>query len=66
LEVNNFPELKEEFKDTKGIIRNRTSKKDKQCNGQIKKAKGLTTIYKTLNRKLKIAQHDLHQKPRVC
>jgi hypothetical protein len=30
----------EEFEDTKGVIRNRISKKDRQHNGQQKKYKG--------------------------
>jgi hypothetical protein len=39
--------LKEEFEDTKEAIRNRISKKNRQHNGQKKKYKGQTTIYKT-------------------
>ena len=35
------------FEDTKGVIRIRKSKKDRQHNGQKKKYKGQTTIYKT-------------------
>jgi len=34
-------------KDTKGVIRIRISKKDRQHNGQKKKYKRQTTIYKT-------------------
>jgi len=41
-----------EFGDTKGAIRIRKSKKNRQHNGQ--KTKGQTTIYKTLDIKLKI------------
>ena len=37
----------EEFEDTKGIIRIRISKKNRQSNGQKKKYKRQTTIYKT-------------------
>jgi hypothetical protein len=37
--------IEEEFEDTKGAIRIRLSKKNKQHNGQ--KEKGQTTIYKT-------------------
>jgi len=44
--------IKEEFEDTKGIIRIRKSKKNRQHNG--KRTKGQTTIYKTLHRKPKI------------
>jgi hypothetical protein len=36
------------------------SKKDRQYNGQKKKTKGQTMIYKTLYRKLKIKQHEPH------
>ena len=45
----------EVFEDTKGVIRIRKSKmaKRKSTNGQ-------TTICKTLHRKLKIEQHELH------
>ena len=46
--------LKEEFEDTKGVMRFRKSK-DKQHNDQKKKKK---RIYKTLHRKLKIEQHN--------
>ena len=34
--------------------------KDRQHNGQKKKVKGQTTVCKTLHRKLKIEQHELH------
>jgi hypothetical protein len=38
----------EEFEDTKGVIRIRISKKNRQYNGQKEKnTKGETTIYKT-------------------
>ena len=37
----------EEFEDTKGLIRIRTSKKNRKHNGQKKSSKGQTTIYKT-------------------
>jgi len=40
-----FPE--EEFEDTKGVIRIRKSKKNRQHNGQ--KTKGQTTIYKSIS-----------------
>jgi 3-phenylpropionate/cinnamic acid dioxygenase small subunit len=42
----------EEIEDTKGVIRIRKSK-DRQHNGQKKRKKGQTTIYKTLHRRLK-------------
>lgn len=35
-----------------------------QCNDQMKSEnKGQTTIYKILHKKIKIDQHELHQKP---
>ena len=46
--------LKEEFEDTKGLIRIRKSK-DRQRNGQQKKDKGQRTIHKTEHITLKIA-----------
>jgi len=39
--------MKEESEDTKGVIRIRKSKKDRQHNDQRKSTKGQTTIYKT-------------------
>ena len=39
--------LQEEFEDSKGVIRIRKSKKNRQHNGQKKKYKGQITIYKT-------------------
>ena len=47
----------EKFKDTKVVIRGRNAKTGRQCNGQKKKDKEQTMIYKTLHRKLKIDQH---------
>jgi len=38
--------LLEEYEDTKGVNRIRISKKNRQHNGQKKKYKGQTTIYK--------------------
>jgi hypothetical protein len=49
---------KKKFEDTKGVIRSCKSKKDRQHNGQKKKDKRKSTIYKTLYRKLKIEQHE--------
>jgi hypothetical protein len=46
------------FEDTKGVIRSSKSKKNRQCNGQMKK--GQTMIYKTPYRKLKLEQHEPH------
>jgi len=39
--------LKEEFEDTKGVIRIREWKKNRQHNDQTKRYKGQTTVYKT-------------------
>jgi hypothetical protein len=52
--------MEEEFEDTKGVIRIRKSKKDRQHNGQKKKYKRQTTVYKTLHIKLKIEKHEPH------
>ena len=61
--------LKKEIKDTKGVIRIRKSKKERQHNdhgqqkkerqhnGRKKNDKGQTTIYKALRRNIKIEQH---------
>jgi Holliday junction resolvase-like predicted endonuclease len=53
--------VKEEFEDTKGVIRIRKSRKDRH-NTMAKRQKTTkqTTIYKTLHRKLKIEQHEPH------
>ena len=48
--------LQDEFEDTKGVIRIRKSKKDRQHKRQ--KKKGQTTIYKAIHRKLKIEQRE--------
>jgi hypothetical protein len=48
------------LKITKGVTRRRQSKKDRPHNGQKKKTKGQTTIYKTLDRKPKMEQHEPH------
>jgi len=45
----------EKFEDTKGLIRSRKSKKDRQHNDQ--KKKGQTMIYKTLH---KDGQHEVN------
>ena len=42
------------------VIRSRKSKKDSEYNGQKKKDKGQTIMYKTLHRKLKIEQREPH------
>ena len=49
--------LKEKFEDTKCVIKNRKSKKNRQYNDKNKK-KGQTMMYKTLHRKLKIEKHE--------
>jgi hypothetical protein len=40
--------MQEEFEDTKGVVRIRKSKKNRQRSDQKKKDKGQTTILKTL------------------
>jgi hypothetical protein len=52
------------FDDTKGIIRSHSSK-DRQYNGQRKRTKWETMVYKTLNRKLKIVKREPYNKSRV-
>jgi len=47
--IKNVLIAEEEFEDIKGVIRIRKSKTDRQHNGQNKKTKGQTTIYKTLH-----------------
>ena len=54
------------FEDTKKEIRSRKSKKDRQYNEQTKeRAKGQTTIYKTVHRKLNIEQCEPHYNPGI-
>ena len=56
IEKNSTNVLQDEFEDTKGVIRIRKSKKDRQHKHQ--KKKGQTTIYKAIHRKLKIEQQE--------
>jgi hypothetical protein len=54
-----FIQLKEKFEDSKAVIRSRKAKKTD--NMAKRKGKiGQTTIYKTLQRKLKIEQQESH------
>ena len=46
--------LQEEFEDTKGVIRNRVSKKNRQHNGQKKKDKRTNNDLQNIHIKLKI------------
>ena len=46
--------LEEEFEDTKGVIRIRISKKNRQNNGQRKKYKRTNNDLQNIHRKLKI------------
>jgi hypothetical protein len=48
----------EEFEDTKGIIRIRISKKNRQHNGQKKKYKRTNSDLQNIYIKLKIEQHE--------
>jgi hypothetical protein len=50
----------EEFEDTKGVIRSRKSKKDKQHNGQKKKEKRTNNDLQNIHIKLKIESHESH------
>jgi hypothetical protein len=49
-----YPILKEEFEDTKGVIRNRISQKNRQHNGQKKKYKMTNNDLQNIHIKLKI------------
>ena len=46
--------VQEEFEDTKGVIRIRKSKKNRQHNGQKKKDKGINNDLQNINITLKI------------
>ena len=46
--------MKEEFEDTKGVIRIRKSKKDRQHNGQKKNDKGTNNDLQNIHIKLKV------------
>ena len=51
---------KEEFEDTKGVIRIRISKKNRQYNGQKKKCKKINNDLQNIHIKLKIESHEPH------
>jgi len=52
---HNFPQLsRKEFEDTKGVIRIRKSKKDRQHNGQKKKDKKTNNDPQSITHKTKI------------
>ena len=53
-------DLKEDFEDTKGAIRFRISKKNRQHNGQEKKYKRANNDLHNIHIKLKIEQHEPH------
>jgi hypothetical protein len=53
----------EEFEDTKGTIRNRISKKNRQHNGQKKKYKKTSNDRQNIHIKLKIERHKPHENP---
>jgi hypothetical protein len=52
--------MQEEFEDTKGVIRIRPSKKDKQHNDQKKKDKRTNNDLQDIHIKLKIEQPEPH------
>jgi hypothetical protein len=52
--LNLIWKLKEEFEDTKGVIRIRKSKKDRQHNGQMKKYKRTNNDLQNIHIKIKI------------
>jgi hypothetical protein len=55
----------EKFEDTKGVIKSRNRRRTDHTIAKRKRTKEQTTIDKTLYRKLKIEQHELHYKPGV-
>ena len=57
--------LKEEFEDTKGVIRIRILKKNRQHNGQAKKYKRTNNDLQNIHIKLKIEKYEPHLKPGV-
>ena len=48
------------FEDSKGVIRSRHSKKNRQSNDHKKEDKKTTMVYKTLHRTLKMDHHELY------
>ena len=55
--------LKEEFEDTKGVMRIRVSKKNRQHNRQKNKYKRTNDDLQNIHIKLKIEYHEPHKKP---
>jgi hypothetical protein len=55
----------EKIKHANGVIRSRKLKKDRQHNGQKKKAKRTNIDKQTTTLKLKIEEHESHQKSRM-
>jgi hypothetical protein len=53
--------FQEEFKDTKGLIRIRKSKKDRHHNGKKKKGKRTNNDLQNIPIKLKIEKHALYK-----
>jgi len=56
--------LSEEFEDTKGVIRIRKSKKNRQHNGQKKKYHRTNNDLQNIHIQLKIELHEPHYTPR--
>jgi hypothetical protein len=52
--------MQKEFEDTKGVIRVRKSKKDRQHNRQKKKDKRTNNDLQNIHIKLKIESHEPH------
>ena len=50
----------EEFEDTKGVIRIRIPKKNRQHNAQKKKYKSINHDLQNIHIKLKIEKHEFH------
>ena len=53
--------FQEEFKDTKGVIRIRKSKKDRHHNGKKIKGKRTNNDFQNIHIKLTIEKHALHK-----
>jgi hypothetical protein len=53
--------MQKEFEDTKGVIRVRKSKKDRQHNRQKKKDKRTNNDLQNIHIKLKIESHEPHR-----
>jgi hypothetical protein len=58
--AEDFCLLQENVEDTKGLTTSRKPKKDRQYTSKRKGTNGKIMFYKTLNREIKIEQHEHH------